>query len=309
MRIAILGASSQIATDLVSGFFSRDQHELVLFARRPDLVMEWQSRACIVPKYSVYDFSSFTSLDQFDVVINFVGVGNPAQALAMGPAIFDVTYQYDELALSYLRKNPDCRYIFLSSGAAYGATYDEPVSAHSSAKFELNNLRAQDWYGAAKFHAECRHRAHSSLSITDLRVFNYFSHTQDMGARFLITDILRAIQADSVLEVSADSVVRDYLHPNDFHQLVSAVLGSSQNLAIDCYSKAPVDKATLLETMQLKFCLQYRISDLTHSANATGVKPNYFSLSRRAADFGYDPSFSSLEGIVIESRRFLGSEA
>jgi hypothetical protein len=42
-------------------------------------------------------------------------------------------------------------------------------------------------------HAEAKHRALFNFSIVDVRVFNYFSHTQDMNARFLITDIVRAI--------------------------------------------------------------------------------------------------------------------
>jgi hypothetical protein len=40
-------------------------------------------------------------------------------------------------------------------------------------------------------HAEAKHRALFNFSIVDVRVFNYFSHTQDMNARFLITDNLR----------------------------------------------------------------------------------------------------------------------
>jgi short-subunit dehydrogenase len=40
VRIAILGATSQIAKDLVLYFFKKNNHDLVLFARRPVVVTE-----------------------------------------------------------------------------------------------------------------------------------------------------------------------------------------------------------------------------------------------------------------------------
>ena len=131
---------------------------------------------------------------EFDAIINFVGVGNPAQAIAMGNSIFDITLRFDEMVLDYLQTHPNCRYLFLSSGAAYGSSFNEPVNRDAPAIVAINNLVPQDWYGVAKLHAECRHRSYPELPIIDIRVFNYFSRTQDISARFLITDILRAIR-------------------------------------------------------------------------------------------------------------------
>ena len=45
----------------------------------------------------------------------------------MGASIFDVTLKYDEMALDYVRQHPDCRYIFLSSGAAYDSKEEHSV--------------------------------------------------------------------------------------------------------------------------------------------------------------------------------------
>src|SRR5437879_2028035 len=112
MRIAILGATSQIAKDLVLSFSAQSKHELVLFARRPDAVQCWLASVDLSGRYAVADFETFGMDRQFDALLNFVGVGNPAQAEAMGASIFDVTLKYDEMALSYVRKHPDCRYIF-----------------------------------------------------------------------------------------------------------------------------------------------------------------------------------------------------
>jgi hypothetical protein len=144
------------------------------------------------------------------------------------------------------------------------------------------------------------------LPIIDIRVFNYFSRTQDISARFLITDILRAIRDNTVLKTSPDYIVRDFLHPSDFYSLVSALLSApAANAAVDCYSRAPVDKPNLLAIMQEKFGLRYEITEATAGVNATGSKPNYYSLNTRAADFGYQPGLTSVDGILIEAREVL----
>lgn len=280
---------------------SQGSHDLALYARRPEVVSQWLDSVGLPDRYPVADFEAFHTDEHFDALVNFVGVGNPAQTAAMGAAIFDVTLQYDELALNYVRQHPACRYIFLSSGAAYGSNFEVPVNQDTRAEVAINNLKPQDWYAVAKLHAECRHRALAHLAIIDIRVFNYFSHTQDIAARFLITDILRAVRDQTVLKTSADHIVRDFVHPSDFHQLVNALLTApATNTAVDCYSRAPIDKATLLVTVQENFGLSYEVVDAPAGVNATGSKPCYYSLNRRAADFGYQPRLASLEGIIIE---------
>jgi nucleoside-diphosphate-sugar epimerase len=305
MRLAILGATSHIAKDLVQSFAAHSSHELVLYARRPDVVAQWLTRVDLADRYAVADFAAFSSDENFDAILNFVGVGDPAQAAAMGATIFDVTLKYDELALDYVRQHPDCRYIFLSSGAAYGASFDAPVDENTKATIAINNLQPQDWYAVAKLHAECRHRALAHLPIVDIRVFNYFSHTQDMEARFLITDIVRAIRDKTVLKTSASPIVRDFLHPSDFHQLVNMLLTApASNAYVDCYSQAPIDKVSLLAIMQENFGLSYEIWDEPLSINATVSKSHYYSLNRNASDFGYKPKFSSTEGLIYELGKF-----
>jgi nucleoside-diphosphate-sugar epimerase len=306
MRLAILGATSQIAKDLVQSFAILSSHDLVLYARRTDVVAQWLTRIGLANRYAVADFAAFSLDEHFDAILNFVGVGNPAQAAAMGASIFDVTLKYDEIALNYVLNHPSCRYIFLSSGAAYGASFDEPVNEKSTASIAINKLLPQDWYAVAKLHAECRHRSLQHLPIVDVRVFNYFSHTQNLEARFLMTDILRAIRDNTVLQTSSDFIVRDFMHPTDFNHLVTALLSASaSNAAVDCYSRAPIDKPSLLTAMKDEFGLRYKITDARESVNATGIKTNYYSLNMRAADFGYQPSLTSLDGIRLEMRKII----
>jgi nucleoside-diphosphate-sugar epimerase len=306
MRIAILGATSQIARDLIESFAQYDTHTLVLYARRQQAVDDWLSRVNLSERYAVCGFEAFSNHDHFDAIINFVGVGNPAQAAAMGASIFDVTLKYDELALDYICQRPNCRYIFLSSGAAYGGSFDEPVDANTCAIVPINNLQPQHWYGVAKLHAECRHRALTPLPIVDIRVFNYFSHTQDMEARFLMTDILSAIRDKIVLKTSTDYIVRDFIHPSDFYRLVNAILTAPEtNTVVDAHSKAPVDKQTLLADMQENFGLRYEVVQTNSAVNATGIKPYYYSLNSPYADFGYQPIFNSQTAIFEEAKKLI----
>ena len=306
MRIAILGATSQISKDLVQSFTAKSNHELVLFARCPAVVIQWLESVSLPGRYPVTDYSAFNGDERFDALLNFVGVGDPAQAAAMGASIFDVTLKYDQIALSYLEHHPLCRYLFLSSGAAYCASFDAPVDENAKATVAINNLQQQDWYAVAKLYAECRHRSLAHLPIIDIRVFNYFSHTQDMTARFLITDIVRAIRDNTILKTSSDYIVRDFIHPSDFYKLVVALLASSAtNAVVDCYSKAPIDKPMLLAAMQDNFGLRYDVISNSASINATGNKPHYYSLNTKAADFGYQPSLTSLEGLKQEIQSLL----
>jgi nucleoside-diphosphate-sugar epimerase len=305
MKIAILGATSQIARDLIVSFSAAEDTHLHLFARRPNEVTKWLASVGLTGRYPVDEFSGFAR-HEFETVINFVGVGNPAQAVAMGNSIFEVTLRFDEMVLDYLQVHPACRYLFLSSGAAYGSNFNEPAKRDTPAIVAINDLASHEWYGVAKLHAECRHRTHPELPIIDIRVFNYFSRTQDISSRFLIADILRAIRDKAVLKTSPDYIMRDFLHPSDFYQLISSLLAApATNMAVDCYSLAPIDKETLLKTMQEKFSLQYVITAATTAVNATGSKPHYYSLNKRAADFGYQPSLTSLEGILRETKSIL----
>ena len=306
MRIAIFGATSQIAKDLVLAFTLKSKHRLVLYARRPEAVRRWLCAIKQPDRYPAHDFAMFDIAEKFDAIINFVGVGDPARGLAAGADIFDATSQHDSLALNYQKKNPNCRYIFLSSGAAYGSTFEEPVNSDTKACFAINDLQSTDWYAVAKLHAECRHRSQPSLPIVDIRIFNYFSHTQDISARFLISDILRAIKTNTTLQTSSNNIFRDYIHPTDLYQLITLLLDAPEaNMAVDCYSLAAIDINGLLPTMQERFGLKYETAKLPVLINATGFKKNYYSLNTRAADFGYKPSYTSLAGLILEFEKAL----
>ena len=301
MRIAILGATSQIAKDLILSFSKNKNYDFVLFGRNVELLDKWITNANLNGEYQVQEYSHFDNSQSYDVIINFVGIGDPIKAQKMGSDILKITEQYDDMALDYVRRHKETKYIFLSSGAVYGGKYEEPVNENTVAMIDINNLDSTDWYTVAKLYAEAKHRSLSDLPIVDIRVFNYFSHTQNMDARFLITDIVRAIKNKEVFKTSAENIVRDFITPPDFYRLIQAIIDYSPiNLALDCYTKAPVSKLDLLANFESKFGMQYKINKSVDIINATGAKLNYYSVNKAAGVIGYSPAYGSLDGVLQE---------
>jgi nucleoside-diphosphate-sugar epimerase len=279
--IAILGATSQIARDFVAGAKGYDFH---LFGRSG----------------GTQPYSSF-GMREYSAIINFVGVGDPARAKDMGAGIFTITRDFDQLALDYLKSHPKSRYIFLSSGAAYGHVFARPVTQDSLARLPLNAVQAQDWYGAAKLYAEMLHRSHGG-NIIDIRIFNYISRTMDVTSRFLIADMINAVRDNTVFRTNDRPLMRDFLHPADFRQMIDTCLAAPDgaNLALDCYSRGAISKEDLVKLMAESFGMKFQIVEARDIVNATGEKPNYYSENHRAAALGYEPDYSSASAIREE---------
>jgi len=301
MRIAIFGGTSQIAKDFVLACSHFSGDELILFSRKTKFLRNWLEDNRLSGRYIACDYAELESTSPYEAIINFVGVGDPSKALEMGPNIFEVTTHYDQLALNYLHGHTQCRYIFMSSGAAYLSDFKSPANINTTSTLQLNQLHHHDWYGISKMHAEACHRAHMDLPIVDIRIFNYFSHTQNMNAGYFMTQIAQSISNNTVLATFSDPMIRDYLNPLDFYQLVSKILRSPIiNCSVDAYSLEPVDKATLLLVMESNYGLQYKISVNPSHPNATGLKPFYYSEDHSASRFGYEPQYSSLGGLERE---------
>ena len=301
MKIAILGATSQIAQDLILSFSKNQHYDFSLFGRNVVVLEKWISSENLSERYQIQEYSEFGNHQKYDVIINFVGIGDPTKAQKMGSDIFKVTEQYDDMALEYLKQHKKTKYIFLSSGAVYGGNYQEPIDKDTVATIDINNLKSTDWYTLAKLYAEAKHRSLSDLPIIDVRVFNYFSHRQNMDARFLITDIVRAIKNKEVLKTSADNIVRDFITPPDFYRLIQEIIDFKPiNTALDCYTKSPVSKFDLLDELESEFGLKYEIDKGANIVNATGVKLNYYSTNMAAKKMGYKPKITSLDGIIQE---------
>ncbi len=301
MKIAILGATSQIARDLIVSF--NDKHELMLFGRN-NMQVEDFMQVSNLSNYSVHSYNEILSERGWypDVVINFVGASDPQQIKEMDSGVFSLTEKYDGYALSFLRK-PETKYIFISSGAAYGDNFDKPIDKNSTVVFPAS-LTPQYYYGMAKYQTECTHRM-INRPIVDLRVFSYFSNTQNINQKFMLTDMLRAIKNNEWFSVNNNYMCRDYLSAQDFHNIVNAVIEAEPiNRAFNCYSAMPIEKDKLLEAMATEFGLKVEVVNET-LATVTGVKPYYYTVDRELATIGYAPTASSLDTVLSGARSIL----
>lgn len=308
MNIAILGATSFIAQELLREWMAANNNASIhLYARNIDKLQSYVDTLILgSSRLTIKNLSGFPNGENYDAVINCIGVGDPSKTRAIADTIMSVTFTYDDMVLRYLDTHPSCKYIFLSSGAAYGSDFTQPAHIGKKATFEINKLLDTETYGLAKFVTEIKHRNLQHLSIIDVRIFNFFSRNQDVSARFFITDLLRAIQEKSECMVSPEPMVRDYINPKDFCQIIECILRADKiNMAVDCYSMAPIDKTTLLDVLNNKYNLKWKLTEGNSVVQATGTKCNYYSENYALDEFGYKPQFSSLDTILEEFNAIL----
>lgn len=307
MRIAILGATSMLAADYVATVLENGSAgQFTLFARDPARAHEAMVRRHVAVPPRCQPLDRFGAGD-WDAVINFIGVGDPARAVRMGADILRLTRRWDEAVLDYIEDRPHCRYLFLSSGAAFGENVAAPLDRATRAAFPINDLTPAHWYGIAKFYAEAVHRAVSDRSIIDIRIFNYVSEYVDLGHRFLISEVLRAVVEQDVLSVDPRDMQRDYLGRQDFARLIAACLAAPDgtNRAVDAHSRAPISKRDLLDLFHDRFGLRYEVTG--GGIDATGRKSAYFSRSGAAAELGFEPRHSSADTLIDVAAKILAA--
>ncbi|MCT8346721.1 hypothetical protein LGZ99_05705 [Photorhabdus temperata] len=93
MKVAILGATSQIAKDLLRQWSDKKQkHELYLFARRITVVEDFISTVVWHNNVKIYCLEQFTSTKiKFDAILNFIGISDPSLVADRSTEIIDVT--------------------------------------------------------------------------------------------------------------------------------------------------------------------------------------------------------------------------
>jgi len=306
MKIAILGATSHVAKNLIIGL--NREHMLYLYARSTERVFEFLKNEFIsTDQIEVEAINSFSQSGLFDTVVNCIGFGTPDKVRNGGADILLVTELYDNLIIEYLKKYTGTVYINFSSGALFGPACSTAVDKSSEFRLALGDLSSLDAYRVSKLNAETKHRCLSELSIVDLRLFSFFSRYIEVESSYLVTDMLKALLTGSAFETSELDIVRDYIHPND---LSSAVLLCAKthgiNRSFDLYSKAPVKKSEIISQFIKYFGLQVSWVRKMEAKSPTGIKSYYASNNRDANDIlGYEPVYTSMEVLIEESRAIL----
>ena len=302
-NIAIFGSTGHIGKNLISFFIKNNDFKIFLFSRD---IKKFESLKMIFS-----DTMSFNTYDDFgkneyDVVINCVGISNPNAFEKNSRSIFDTAEFYDTMVLDYLKNFPTTLYINLSSGAVFSGEFDKPVDDSSTYKFDVNGINKGEMYSISKMYLESKHRSLPDLNIVDLRIFGFFSRFIDVNAGFFMSELLQALKNKSEFITDKKDFVRDYVNPKDFYDLTKNCIANKKiNDVFDVYSKEIISKFQILEECFNKFDLKFKLVEKIESISPTGMKKNYYSLSRKAEKINYSPQFSSLETILNESSLFL----
>lgn len=300
MRVAILGATSHIAKNLIVENRVPRHWEISAFGRNVSQVQAFVNRnQCVVDIRPYLGF--FEAADEFDAVINCVGFGTPEKVKVSGLSLFSVTEAVDNQILEYISKYPRVRYVNFSSGAVYGTALKRAVQPGQVAILEVSPLNPVDFYRLSKLHQEAKHRTCSELSIVDIRLFSFFSRFTDLDSSFFMNDVARSLLTGSTMKTTRTEMYRDFISPPDLYSLVNCILDSSAtNRSVDTFSSAPVRKSELLTQLSREFGLAFEFVD-REIVSPTGPKPFYYSEDRLPAEsLGYFPKQSSWESIQAE---------
>jgi nucleoside-diphosphate-sugar epimerase len=301
-RIAILGATGQIAKGLLFSWARGGDLTLHVFARSQERLALFLKEHQLTERVQAHPFQEFSQGD-YTAVVNCVGIGSPARLAEHPGEIFSLTAEFDDLCLAYLKAHPQTQYLHFSSGAVYGTDFASPAGDGACNPVPVNQLTAAHFYGLAKIHAEAKHRALPELGIVDLRVFGYFSRFADLTQKYFINDILGSIRGKKTLVTGAGDFSRDFAHFRDLAAILEKCLAQPRlNAALDVYSRKPATKFELLDFFRGVHGLNYRVDENIETVSPTGSKTQYFSLSRKAGQvLGYAPALTSLDCLREEA--------
>lgn len=306
MKIAIFGSNSEIARDLIINFSKFAKYKLILFSTNKLKVKNWLKKNNIKKTYKIEEYNNFFRYDDIQIIINFIGVARPEDIIKIKSKIINITDQFDKKIIQYLKKNKTTKYIFISSGVVYCNFSKEPASSKRRIFYSRAKKGGKNWYLIAKLKAEKRHRNLKNLNITDLRVFNYFSHTQDFQNNFFISGIIKSIIKKKLFLTSNQNFHRDYVSSKDFFKIIKNLLKFNlDNQAIDCYTKSQIDKFTILKLMHDKFGLKYKFQKTHLKKSPTSEKIFFYSKNYQAKKIRYSPTYSSKDNLIIQTKKYL----
>jgi len=302
MKIAILGSTGHVGKNLTYYFGNEYTHELFLFSRNEKKLEKTVSQLGLKKNFSVRTYDEFNN-SKYDVVINCVGISDPAKIKSSQGTILETTEKFDTMTLDYLERFPESKLINFSSGIVYGGNFSSPITKTIliDENFDGNEKDGRGEYALSKINSEIKHRMLKSLNIIDFRLFSFFSRFINLDAKFLMCEVISSIMQNKKFLTDETDIYRDYIHPKDLFLYVKKCMAKdSLNDVFDICSKKPIGKFELLNFLKEKYGLQYEIEPGVKSFNPTGFKRNYYSESRKAESLGYKPEYSSIGTISDE---------
>jgi len=299
MKIAILGANGHLAKCAAWVFAKKPGNELFLFSRSPDRAREANDFVGTDSHIELCEYSQFNDYE-YDLIFNGVGTWDSKDQAAK--TVFQVTEYYDGLILTYQTRRPETKAIHISSGAAYGGSFAEPVNDKTESRIALNDIAIGDYYSAAKVNSEVKHRAFADLNIVDIRLFGFFSRYMSLDYSYLLSALINAARSGSVFCTVREEFWRDYIHLEDFANLLMEIARCEHiNTAIDVRSARPIAKSELIKLFIDSYGLKVQFNEAIQLSK-TGIKPYYYSL--RSNDV-YVPQYTSLDTVKTELAYFM----
>ena len=225
-NIAIFGSNSQISKDLIPKLLNNENIYLNLFSTNSELLLEWLKLKKIKKKIKILNYDDFFAMSNYDVIINFIGCSDPKYTQILSEEKCISFKKFDNLILEYLKKNINCKYIFISSGVAGNLSIKNTFLSDKSFKLEFNDNENNSVYSKMKYDIEKVHRCLNHLPIVDLRVFSYVGQNVNLDSKLFLSQIIKSIKSSKVLTVSPDDFVRDYIHEDDFFSLILQIIKS-----------------------------------------------------------------------------------
>ena len=304
IKVALLGSTGHVGKNLTYYFGKEKNFELLLFSRNEKKLEKTISQFKLKNNFTIRKYDEFDNLT-YDVVINCVGLSDPAKIETSKGEILETAKIFDTLTLEYLKKFPKTKLINFSSGIVYGGQFSSAVKNTNLIDENFNDGEIKSEYVLAKVRSEIKHRMLKHLNIIDLRLFSFFSRFMDLSSKFLISEVISSIKQNKKLITNEFDFYRDYIHPKDLFLLLKKCINNNPiNDVFDLYSKKPIGKFDLLDSLRDNFGLQYQVVPNSGFSSPTGFKENYYSKSRKAKLLGYDPQYSSIETIVNEMKYF-----
>jgi hypothetical protein len=219
------------------------------------------------------------SIDKkYKIIINAAGVCNGNTIKNNPEVVISSTKEIDNIVLEHVTKN-NSKLINISSAAVY--------------------LNSKDAYTIAKKKAEQKHRELKNKFIVDIRIFGFFSRFSDLSQPFFMNEVAQCLINNKEFVTTKDDFIKDYVSPFDLCKLIGLCINSNfLNTAIDAYSKQPVGKFELLNSIDFR----WKIKKNLKKEVATGNKKTYFHKEGMPALKGYAPKFSSKQTLLQELR-------
>ena len=248
MKIAILGSTGHVGKNLTYYFGNEYTHELFLFSRNEKKLEKTVSQLGLKKNFSVRTYDEFNN-SKYDVVINCVGISDPAKIKSSQGTILETTEKFDTMTLDYLERFPESKLINFSSGIVYGGNFSSPITKTIliDENFDGNEKDGRGEYALSKINSEIKHRMLKSLNIIDFRLFSFFSRFINLDAKFLMCEVISSIMQNKKFLTDETDIYRDYIHPKDLFLYVKKCMAKdSLNDVFDICSKKPIGKYELL---------------------------------------------------------------